>query len=230
MGKRKKLKRPQSELQAEFIDQLKLLRNACQSYDGGLEAIGKHIALSIRVLVHQRGQSRALMEQLGYGDIKFLDSAGPLNPRNMLAEHHLVKIRLSDSGARYLPIYDGPRPMRPVAFVRWWNDPVIKDQAGLTFCRRDLILNVADTDGGAHVDPELDAQYLALSRANSLGWEFKKGDVTKAFEGRVELACIRQIGHELLCSIHKFLPKFSLEAVPVVPSDMALLGSYPVGG
>jgi hypothetical protein len=227
MTKRKRANRPKGELKFEFTEQLKLLRHACQAYDGGLEAIGKHIALSVRVLVHAHGQSRALLEQLGYGSIKFGDSAGPLNPRNILSEHLLVSIRVSDSGARYLPIYDGPRPLRPVAFVRWWNDPVIKDQAGIKFCRRELILNVADTDGGAHVDPELDEQYLALSRANSLGWQFSKGDVSKAFDGRVELACVRQIGHELLWSIHKFVPEFSDEAVPVVPSDSALLGAYP---
>jgi len=55
MGKRKRAKRPKGELETELTDQLTLLRHACQSYDNGLEAIGKHIALSIRVLVHQLG-------------------------------------------------------------------------------------------------------------------------------------------------------------------------------
>lgn len=227
MGKRKRATRPKGELDLEFAEQLKLLRHACQSYDGGLEAIGKHIALSVRVLVHEHGQSRSLMEQLGFANIKFLDSAGPLNPRNVISEHRLVSIRMTDSGARFLPKYDGPLRPHYVAFVRWWNDPVIKDQAGRKFCRRELILNIADTDGGAHVDPDLEEQYLALSRANSLGWQYSKGDVKKALAGRVELACVRQIAHELLCSIHKFVPKFSHEAVPVIPSDTTLLGTYP---
>ena len=37
------------------------------------------------------------------------------------------------------------------------------------FSRKNLILNVADTDGGTHVDPELDEKYMAFSRKNSLG-------------------------------------------------------------
>jgi hypothetical protein len=81
---------------------------------------------------------------------------------------------------------------------------------------------------GAHVDPELDKQYLALSRANSLGWEFRTGDIGTALDGRPEPACIRQIAHELLLSIHRFVPKFSQAAAPPVPSDKALLTPHPV--
>jgi hypothetical protein len=228
MGKRKRTKRPQGELEVELGDQLRLLRQACVAYDGGLEAIGKHIALSLRVLVHQRGQSRSLLEQLGYEGMRFFDSAGPLNPRNLLPEHNLVSIRVSGSGGRYVPTYNGPRSPRTVAFVRWWNDPVIKDMTGSKFSRRDLILNVADTDGGAHVDPELDEQYMALSRANSLGWEFRIGDIARSLDGKPELACMRQIAHELLLSIHTFIPKFSQAAEPPVPSDKTLAMSYPV--
>jgi len=75
-----------------------------------------------------------------------------------------------------------------IPFVQWWNDPVLKDQQGRTFNRRELILNVADTDGGAHVDPELDEKYMELSRKNSLGWIFTRANIQKAFRGP-ELAC-----------------------------------------
>jgi len=40
-------------------------------------------------------------------------------------------------------------------------------------------LRLALLIAGAHVDPELDKQYLALSRANSLGWEFRTGDIAQ---------------------------------------------------
>jgi hypothetical protein len=96
---------------------------------------------------------------------------------------------------------------------------VIKDQAGLKFCRRELILHVADTDGGAHIDPELDEQYLALSRANSLGWVFRKEDIVRSLEGKPELACVRKIANEVRLTIHTFVPKFSKDARPVVPSN-----------
>jgi hypothetical protein len=209
MSRPRGVTRPKAELEKELTEQLQLLGLACKSYDGGFEASGKHIALSVRLLVHHHGTSKALLEQLGMRSMPFHDSAGPLNPRNLMAEHNLVMIRMTNEGARYIPILsDSPQPVRPVRFLDWWNNPVLKDQAGMTFCRRELILHVADTDGGAHVDSELDAQYMALSRANSLGWQFSANNIVKALEGRPELACIRQIAHELLGSIRQSAPQF----------------------
>ena len=221
MGKQKRVQRPKGELKRELIEQLQLLRHACESYDKGLEAVGKHIALSLRVLLHCHGQSRALLDQLGSRNGRFFDSAGPLNPRNLLTEFPLVMMRITGAGGRYLPLITvggGPRPLTPEPFVNWWNDPVLKDDRGRTFCRRELILHVADTDGGAHVDPELDEGYIRLSRENSLGWQFTNGNVTSAFEGRPELACMRQIAHEVLSTLHQFSPEFREHARPVIPA------------
>lgn len=222
MSKRKRVQRPKEELKRELAEQLQLLRHSCELFDSGLEAAGKHIALSLRVLVHQHGQSRALLDQLGLRSMRFLDSAGPLKPRNLLSEFNLVAIRVTNSGARYVPLVATgslPRPMQRISFVEWWNNPVLKDDSGRTFCRRELVLHVADTDGGAHVDPELDEAYMALSRANSLGWEFRAGDIVKALDGRPELACMRQLAHEVLSTINEFVPEFSTYAQPVVPEE-----------
>lgn len=222
MAKRKRVQRPTDELKRELAEQLQLLRHSCQLFDSGLEAVGKHIALSIRVLVHEHGASRALLAQLGFRSIRLYDSAGPLDPRNLLPECKLVLMRFSATGARYLPVIAAgeplPQPMKPVSFLDWWNRPVLKDDKDRTFCRRELVLHVANTDGGAHVDPKLDEAYMAISRANSLGWIFQRGDIVKALDGRPELACMRQIAHELLSSIHRFLPEFSAYAQPVVPT------------
>jgi hypothetical protein len=83
---------------------------------------------------------------------------------------------------------------------------VLKDNQGRLFNRRELILNVANTDGGAHVDPELEEAYMDLSRNNSLAWVFADRNVEKAFEGRPELACMRQIAHELLITLRESYP------------------------
>jgi len=227
MTKPKRIKRAKDELKKELGEQLQLLRHSCQAFDNGFETIGKHISLSLRVLLHHHGQSRALLDQLGYRSGRFLDSAGPLNPGNLLTECNLVAMRLSNTGANYLPLIatgGSPFPMRPIPFVDWWNEPVLKDDRGRTFCRRELVLNVADTDGGAHVDPELEEAYMALSRENSLGWVFNNGKVESALTGRPELACMRQIAHEILSTIHQFVPEFSEFSQPVIfvmPADAA---------
>jgi hypothetical protein len=222
MAKPKRVQRPKDELKRELVEQLQLLRHSCQAFDGGLEAVAKHISLSLRVLLHHHGQSRALLDQLGFRDGRYLTSAPPLNPKNLLTECNLVLMHVGPTGARYLPLVAAggpPFPLQPIPFVDWWGNPVLRDNRGRTFCRRELVLNVADTDGGAHVDPELEEAYMAISRENSLGWMFSTGAEVSALEGRPELACMRQIAHELLATIHQFVLEFSQHAQPVVPAD-----------
>lgn len=221
MSKRQRVKRPKNELKIELIEQLQLLQHSCQSFDRGFEAIGKHIALSLRVLLHNYRKSRALLDQLGLRSGSYFTSASPLNPRNKFTECNLLTIQISNSEARYLPLIavgDTPQSLQSVRFEDWWNDPVLKDNLGRTFCRRDLVLNVADSDGGAHVDPELDEAYMAISRNNSLGWYFGNGKQTSNIEGRPELACMRQIAHEVLSTVHKFSAEFKEFAEPIVPT------------
>lgn len=220
MARQKRVQRPKNELKHELVEQLQLLRYSCESFDSGLEAIGKHISLSLRVLLHNHGQSRALLDQLGLRVGKYLSSAPPLNPNNLLTECNLVVMYASDTGASYLPLIatgGGPFPLQAIPFVNWWNDPVFKDNRNRKFCRRELVLNVADTDGGAHVDPELEEAYMAISRENSLGWHFVDKNVAMALRGRPELACMRQIAHEVLSTIHQFEPEFSKWSQPIVP-------------
>lgn len=219
MKKRRKI-RPKEELKKELFEQLLLLRHACQSFDQGLEAIGKHISLSLRVLLHHHGQSRSLLEQLGFREGRFFDSAGPLNPKNLLTECNLVGLRVTNEGGIYLPLIcmgGNPSSMKRVKFLRWWNDPILKDNKKRTFCRRELILHVADTDGGAHVDPELEEAYMSISRENSLGWVFAKDDIETTLKGRPELACMRQIAHELLYTLSEYHPELKDHAQPVIP-------------
>ncbi|HEM49419.1 MAG TPA: hypothetical protein ENO27_04315 [Caldithrix sp.] len=211
MAKRKRVKRPKSELEQELKEQLELLQYSCDSYDSGFEAAGKHIALSLRILLHQHGQSRALLEQLGLRDFRYLDTAGPLNPRNLVTECNFLVLHADSSGSKYMPSCQAGMSAvktRKRRFADWWNNPVLKDNKSRKFCRRDLVLHVADTDGGAHVDPELDEAYMEISRKNSLNWYFTKGNITEALKGRPELACMRQIAHELLLTLQEKTPKY----------------------
>ena len=210
MARKSRVARPKGELERELQEQVELLEHACRSFDSGMEVIGKHIALSLRVLLHHRGQSQALLEQLGLRGGYFYDSAGPLNPRNLLPECNLVLMRLGPAGAKYLPLVaagEPPIPPKLVPFADWWNEPVLKDGKGRLLSRRELVSNVADTDGGAHVDPELDQAYMELSRNNSLGWVFQGNDETEPLKGRSELACMRQIAHEVLLTLRRRNPK-----------------------
>ena len=115
MSKPKRVQRPKEELKRELVEQLALLRHSCTAFDNGFEAVGKHIALSLRVLLHDHRQSRSLLDQLGLRNGRYLTSAPPLNPRNLLTECNLVGMQLSTGGSRYLPLIamgDGPHPLQ----------------------------------------------------------------------------------------------------------------------
>jgi hypothetical protein len=59
----------------------------------------------------------------------------------------------------------------PVAFDAWWLPKVPQDAEGNPFSRKNFVRALANPDGGAHVDPELNAAYAALTKNNSLGRE-----------------------------------------------------------
>lgn len=76
---------------------------------------------------------------------------------------------------------------------------VTKDANGALWSRQDLVLAVAHQDGGAHVD-DLEPEYLALTRANGMGWRFHAAgteDDGAPMTGNPVLASVRQVGWEL---------------------------------
>lgn len=209
MAKKGKVNRPKGELKKELSSQIALMKMSCIAYDNGLRVAAKHLSLNLRVLLHHHGNSNALLQQLGLRSIRFLDSAGPVNPRNLLTTCNLIVTRVSSDGAEHMASIEAggsPFPGRNLPFADWWGQVVIVDDKRRTFNRRKLVLHVADTDGGAHVDEELDEAYLSLSRENSLGWVFTSGDVKIPLNDPV-LPCIRQIAHEVLTTLEKKVPE-----------------------
>lgn len=203
--------RSKADLYRELGDQIVLLNHSCSSFDAGLEPVGRHISVSLRVLLHHKNRSRALLEQLGIRNGNYIDSAGPLDEKNLAPECNLVLAQAISAGvfqpATYVACCQaGGGFKRPIStpFTQWWTRPVLKDAAGKRFSRLDLVSHVADTDGGAHVDPTLDAEYEEMSRVHGLGWNFGSGPfepppgLVFKMRGRLELCCVRQIAWELI--------------------------------
>jgi len=87
----------------------------------------------------------------------------------------------------------------------WWNEIVFVDDRKQSLSRKELILAVANQDGGAHVDPTLSETYARLSRHNSLGWVIST-PVQALQIPNPERAAIRQISHEVLKTL---IPEYS---------------------
>ena len=172
----------------------------------------------------QVSQSRSLMTQMGLKDQwRWRDTGEEIDPANLLATFTLVKLQVSWEGpgdrsvTTFLPWLDEyPRselsrisafsrtPISrdrgtPLAFSRWWRRPVIKDFGGNAFARADLVLKVANQDGGAHIDPRVSGEYVDLSRGGSLSLpvEEEDGSLSLSTESPVP-ATLRQIAFEII--------------------------------
>jgi hypothetical protein len=71
------------------------------------------------------------------------------------------------------------------------------------FSRKDLVLALANKEGGAHVDPESDAAYSKLAKSNSMGWTYQEGAAPEVpLEDPVPYA-LRQISYEVIESVQQ---------------------------
>ena len=192
------------ELQQHLRDTIQALELSSRSFDGGFEGEANRLAAAIRVLVHDTGSSKSLLGQLGQKSIQFYETSIPRDPKTIMTYSGLTAIEQTPEGAKYVALLDMLPPAPPprwVSFDEWWNKVIFVDQKGSETSRKDLILTVANKDGGAHVDPVLDGKYADLSRRNSLAWRFTSPRGDFPLEGS-EKAAIRQITHEILKSLN----------------------------
>ena len=194
-------------------DYRRLLTELCESlevsssaYDSGYFGEAKRIATSVRVLLHDTSRSHSLFKQIGIKEkLKYYSTPNPYGPSNILSECHLIRACIGQD-IPYEPILDDFPPIfkwEKINFEHWWTEQIVKDVKGQTFSRKELVLSMAEQDGGAHVDPSLDKKYADLSRKNGLNWVFSKdGQIVEAKPGP-EYACCRQIAFELLLSTSK---------------------------
>jgi hypothetical protein len=177
------------------------------------------MALAVRVLVHQTNKSHGLINQLGIENtLTWVDTVGVRDPRRLGSCVGLTHIKFSgDADPEHVamlgfyppsPILtrSGQRvpPGSRIPFDEWWTNTVIEDAAGTEFSRRALVLALAHKEGGAHVDPDADADYEALAKSNSLGWSVGVGDEDpRPMAQNPVFPSMRQISYEVLESLRQ---------------------------
>lgn len=198
------------ELMSHLRDSIGFLDASSAAFDGGFVGEAKRLATTIRVLVHDTDKSKSLLRLLKMKtDMGFLNTTHPYDPENLVSYHGLVGVAFEGEKARYwAPLSAGStaRSGKYVFFPEWWNQVVIVDTLKVKFIRRELVLALANKDGGAHVDPHLDEGYANLTRNNSLGWMSSDGTSQKPML-EVELHSVRQIAYELRTSMQRHLEK-----------------------
>ncbi len=199
-------KQSTSTLKIQLQEQISFLKSSCRDYDRGNLSEAKRIAVSIRVLVHDTQSSISLLKQLSLKSIDFLDTSNDWVPSKNVFFKPMPFIGLAcmtTNNINYIP-----RCVTPFAdkyknfgtFDEWWEKIVIVDNNDNKFRRRDIVLTVADQDGGAHVDPKLNPAYMELKRDNSIGWQMNSNKKQLPIQS-IELASLRQIGYEMMKTI-----------------------------
>jgi hypothetical protein len=219
--------RTPDELNSLLEEQLDFLKLSCASFDNGFEGEIKRLAVSVRVLVHDTNSSTSLLTLANRKSIDFVDSADPYDDENLLSHSSLVQIHMMPQGAKPKAHLDDALQPRSIPFDAWWNGIVLVDSNKNEFSRKDITLHLANKEGGAHVDHEIDEKYHNLRNKNSLGWVTVLGDGRHiAGEDHVP-ATMRQIAHELIKSLQ---PTYMCKQ-PVAPdTDLVMRGMSMVEG
>ena len=199
------------ELERHLDEQIQFMKLSAHAFDSGFEGEAKRLATCIRVLLHDTKSSKSLLEQLGMKDRYYWDSRGAVDVGWAQESDSLfVLVQVTEAGPRYIPVLErGPFPMLQSDFDKWWNGIVLIDGKGNRFTRKELVLSLANQDGGAHVDPTLDDKYAHLSRNNSFGWAAISDAEAQPLTG-IELSAARQITHEVLKTLDPdYAPKIA---------------------
>jgi len=163
----------------------------------------------VRLLCHD-GQGRALLRQLGLiKSLAFHDTAVDRDPRTSTWGATLCALALSKGGGvLYAPGDDRPPNgmIGPVPFTQWWARPVLALNPTMNAAmpvhvstRSDLVLWLANQDGGAHVDEMVDAAYDDTRRARA--GTFRGTDGSETMLPTPVAASMRQVAHEMLVTL-----------------------------
>lgn len=203
---------PQSraEIEGHLREQVSFLLASVDLFDAGELAEAKRLAAQMRTLLHD-GQGKSLFAQLGLKRGKrrllFYDAVGDLTDP-------AIGYALGGVGLMIAMGPDGPKgswtpaldpPGLPKGATRriwhdWWTRWIMKDSLETGFSRRDVVLPMAQQDGGVHVDQALDRRYAELSRRNAMLLLEDAGDGPHPLPN-IELVCVRHIAHELLVTL-----------------------------
>ncbi|MDP3057940.1 MAG: hypothetical protein Q8N36_00550 [bacterium] len=192
--------------------QIVFLQRSARDYDEGDEDEAQRMATTLRNLFHNNeksdSNSKALIQHLGITNtLSLISTTTPYLPANMVPYLGVITLRSTGGlGGEYIAncLVDENMPNKWLGFDDWWNEIIIDDKVHL-FTRRDIIRNIADKDGGSHVDQRLNADYANLTKNNSPGWTHNDGLNEIPFANNVAYSVVRQIAAEVLLSFDWFL-------------------------
>lgn len=136
-------------LRARLVEQRDLLLATLTALNGGHRAQALLAAVIVRNLVHDTRLSRSLLGQLGVKTTAQWRSFGDLT--GVQGGMTLLSFGWNEQGAFVTP-KDDPSKTTLVPFDQWWTSPVLGSPDSSIVSRKDIVLALANNDGGGHVD------------------------------------------------------------------------------
>ncbi|WP_157780856.1 hypothetical protein [Hymenobacter sedentarius] len=200
------------DFKADLADQINFLKMSCQAYDNGAVVEGKRLALALRILLfdgRNRSRSVALLTRLDLKERLLYHSVTREIDKSVTNRFYSFELSTSEGHVHCKPHLG--RPQLQLPFAQWWDQTIMQNHE-LSVSRRDIIMSLADQDGGAHVDTKLDGDYGDLAKLQGSGIRFDalSGLLVVApagvpYEGKYELLLARQIAHEVLSTFDEQL-------------------------
>jgi len=149
-------------------EQIGLLRTSLDAFYGGNSAESLRIATIIRVLVHETGKSKPLLKQARPNglDLQIREQVDEGRPGQEELIRFVVGIRMGP-GPAVAPAVDLRSSHYSLSSVgAWWGRTVFTfpSRVGpqVIYTRKRVVLILANREGGAHVDPDEDPDYVRL--------------------------------------------------------------------
>jgi hypothetical protein len=171
--------RPKEKVREKLREQMNFLRTSLSAFYEGQFAESLRIATTIRVLVHESGMSKPLLKQACPGglDLQIKEQVSEAKPDEDEIFSFAVGIRMGPGPALAPAVDLGSAHYTLSTVVAWWNRTVLKfrSQLGrqLIYTRKKVVHILSNTEGGAHVDPNEDADYVRLITNQPLTFSFQ---------------------------------------------------------
>lgn len=185
----------------KLADRLLQMRSAAKQYDSGDMAAALEMALEARAIFHDGQASASLLSQLYLKNVLFLlSSTTQYIPGQPGAYHGLLGRKNEGDGdpVELLPLsqIDPEFVNKWHGFNDWWNELVVNGN-GFTLSRKDIVLMIANQEGGTHLGNQSDPGYSSLPYESQTGWKYNSREGESVFATQLAYATMRQIAFEI---------------------------------
>ncbi len=152
------------------------MEKSIKDFESGDLTEALRLATTIRVLVHEASSSKPLLAQLmpNYLDLKLFtrvphlaETPPPNGAKRAIVMFVPIATTISDKGV-FFNAERTTEGMTSVILGAWWSRPslILPGIGGLT--RKEIVLGLANKEGGAHVDVDLSRRYAQLLASKQL--------------------------------------------------------------